>query len=178
MHFRSKKDNTGVSVNSILMNVIMQTIVLLYLLDNQENASWVILIGQGMGIAVEAWKITKSVNIRLVKVDTAIPHRIKFEDKHKLNETEQATKDYDADATKYLAYASAPLLVLYSIYSLIYEEHKGWWSFVVTTLVSFVYFWGFLTMVPSLWINYKLKSVAHMSTRALGYKFLNTIVCH
>lgn len=164
------------SVNSILMNVIMQTIILLYLLDNQENASWVILIGQGFGIAVEAWKITKSVNVRIVVVDSVIPYRVRFEDKRQLNETEKATKEYDADATKYLLYASIPLLIMYAVYSVIYEEHKGWWSFIVTTLVGFVYLYGFLTMIPSLWINYKLKSVAHMSTRALGYKFLNTIV--
>lgn len=176
VHFRSRKDNTGVSVNAILLNVIMQTIVLLYLLDNQENASWVILIGQGFGIAVEAWKITKSVNVRLMKVDSVLPYRIKFEDKHQLNETEKATKEYDADATKYLLYASIPLLIMYAVYSVIYEEHKGWWSFIITTLVGFVYFYGFLTMVPSLYINYKLKSVAHMSSRALTYKFLNTIV--
>lgn len=138
------------------MNVFMQTVVLLYLLDNQENASYVILLGQGFGIAVEAWKITKSVNVRLVEVDGAIPYRIKFEDKHVLNETEKQTKEYDADATKYLLYASVPLLIMYSIYSVLYEEHRSWWSFIITTLVGFVYFYGFLTMVPSLWINYKV----------------------
>lgn len=45
MHFRNKKDNTGVSVNSILMNVFMQTVVLLYLLDSQET-SYVIVLGE------------------------------------------------------------------------------------------------------------------------------------
>lgn len=140
------------------MNVFMQTVVLLYLLDNQENASYVILLGQGFGIAVEAWKITKSVNVRLVQVDSLIPYRIKFEDKHTLNETEKQTKEYDADATKYLLYASIPLLIMYSIYSVLYEEHRSWWSFIITTLVGFVYFYGFLTMVPSLWINYKVLS--------------------
>jgi hypothetical protein len=31
-------------------------------------------------------------------------------------------------------------------------------------------------MVPSLYINYRLKSVAHMPARAMTYKFLNTFI--
>lgn len=116
------------------------------------------------------------MKVTIAQVNSVIPYRIRFEDKHQLNETEKQTKEYDADATKYLLYAAVPLLALYAMYSVIYEEHKGWWSFTITTLVGFVYFYGFLTMVPALWINYKLKSVAHMSSRALTYKFFNTIV--
>ena len=43
-----------------------------------------------------------------------------------------------------------PLLLSYAVYSLLYDEHKSWYSYTVTTLVGFVYFWGFLMMVPSL----------------------------
>jgi hypothetical protein len=39
-----------------------------------------------------------------------------------------------------------------------------------------VYAYGFLMMVPSLYINYRLKSVAHMPSKALTYKFLNTFI--
>ena len=45
----------------------MQTIILLYLLDNNTETSWMILFGQGMGIVIEAWKITKAVDIELVR---------------------------------------------------------------------------------------------------------------
>jgi hypothetical protein len=31
-------------------------------------------------------------------------------------------------------------------------------------------------MVPSLYINYRLKSVAHMPAKAMTYKFLNTFI--
>lgn len=44
-------------------------------------------------------------------------------------------------------YAGIPLLLVYAIYSLIYEEHKSWYSYIITTLVGFVYTWGFLMMV-------------------------------
>jgi len=69
-----------------------------------------------------------------------------------------------------------PLLVGYAIYSLIYQEHKGWYSFVISTLTQFVYAFGFIMMTPQLFINYKLKSVAHMPWRAFMYKALNTFI--
>jgi hypothetical protein len=40
-----------------------------------------------------------------------------------------------------------PLLLAYAAYSLLYEEHESWYSYTVTTLVGFVYAWGFLMMV-------------------------------
>lgn len=35
---------------------------------------------------------------------------------------------------------------------------------------------GFITMTPQLFINYKLKSVAHLPWRMLTYKALNTFI--
>ncbi|EDN92891.1 hypothetical protein SS1G_08756 [Sclerotinia sclerotiorum 1980 UF-70] len=71
---------------------------------------------------------------------------------------------------------AVPLLIAYGAYSLKYESHKSWYSFVIATLVGSVYAYGFLMMVPSLYINYRLKSVAHMPGRAMMYKFLNTFI--
>ncbi|KAF2268982.1 cleft lip and palate transmembrane 1 [Lojkania enalia] len=177
-HWRKKKDNVGTSVRTILANVVMQTIIFLYLMDNNENTSWMILFGQGMGIAIEAWKITKTVNVRVraTAPGSFLPYTIVFEDKHVLSETEKQTQEYDAIAFKYLYMVAVPLLVAYAIYSLLYESHKSWYSFIITTLVGSVYAYGFLMMVPSLYINYRLKSVAHMPGRAMTYKFLNTFI--
>lgn len=136
-----------------------------------------ILASQGMGILLEFWKITKMVNVRIrPNPDSIIPYRIAFEDKHKLSETEEKTKEYDAVAFKYLYAVAVPLLIAYATYSLIYETHKSWYSFIIATLVGSVYAYGFLMMVPSLYINYRLKSVAHMPARAMTYKFLNTFI--
>lgn len=35
---------------------------------------------------------------------------------------------------------------------------------------------GFITMTPQLFINYKLKSVAHLPWRMMSYKCLNTFI--
>jgi len=177
-HYRKKKDNVGISVRSILANVFMQTVIFLYLIDQSQNTSWMILGSQGIGIVIELWKITTVVNVRLRPANpgSLIPYRISFEDKHKLSDTEEKTKEYDEIAFKYMYMAGVPLLLAYAAYSLVYDTHKSWYSFVLATLVGSVYAYGFLMMVPSLYINYRLKSVAHMPGKAMVYKFLNTFI--
>ncbi|KAI1214832.1 cleft lip and palate transmembrane 1 [Annulohypoxylon truncatum] len=177
-HYRKKKDNVGISVRSILANVFMQTVIFLYLIDNSQNTSWMILGSQGIGILIEFWKITTIVNVRLrpAPPGSFIPYRIAFEDKYQLSETEEKTKEYDEIAFKYMYFAGVPLVIAYAVWSLLYESHKSWYSYILTTLVGSVYAYGFLMMVPSLYINYRLKSVAHMPGKAMIYKFLNTFI--
>ncbi|KAI2470294.1 cleft lip and palate transmembrane 1 [Annulohypoxylon bovei var. microspora] len=177
-HYRKKKDNVGISVRSILANVFMQTVIFLYLIDNSQNTSWMILGSQGIGILIEFWKITTIVNVRVraAPPGSFIPYRVAFEDKYQLSETEEKTKEYDEIAFKYMYIAGVPLIIGYAIWSLVYESHKSWYSYTLTTLVGSVYAYGFLMMVPSLYINYRLKSVAHMPGKAMMYKFLNTFI--
>lgn len=136
------------------------------------------MLSQGMGILIEFWKITTVVDVRLrpAPEGSLIPYKLTFEDKHVLTETEEKTKEYDAVAFKYVYIVAVPLLLAYAAYSLYYESHKSWYSFVIATLVGSVYAYGFLMMVPSLYINYRLKSVAHMPRKAMTYKFLNTFI--
>lgn len=151
------------------------------------------------------------------------------------------TKEYDDLAMRYLSYLLYPLVGCFAVYSLMYERHKSWYSWILGSLTSCVYtfgrstlstltlfskisqsvwriqhywsharltsllhivkdviavylwshvaqsFWscsdgsrrlcaGFIMMCPQLFINYKLKSVAHMPWRQMTYKFLNTII--
>lgn len=177
-HYRKKKDNVGISVRSILANVFMQAVIFLYLVDQSQNTSWMILGSQAVGILIEFWKITTIVDVRFgpSPPGSLVPYWVTFEDKHKLSETEEKTKEYDEIAFKYMYVAAVPLLIAYGIYSLYYDTHKSWYSYVITTLVGSVYAYGFLMMVPSLYINYRLKSVAHIPAKAMTYKFLNTFI--
>lgn len=79
-------------------------------------------------------------------------------------------------AYKYLSWVIFPLFVGYAIYSLFYQEHKGWYSFILNMTYGFLLVFGFIMMTPQLFINYKLKSVAHLPWRMLTYKFLNTFI--
>jgi hypothetical protein len=58
----------------------------------------------------------------------------------------------------------------------IYNEHKGWYSFVLSSTYGFLLTFGFIMMTPQLFINYKLKSVAHLPWRMMTYKALNTFI--
>jgi len=64
----------------------------------------------------------------------------------------------------------------YAMYSLTQLKHKSWYSWILNSLVGFIYMFGFVMMTPQLFINYKLKSVAHMNWRTLTYKTLGTFV--
>lgn len=46
----------------------------------------------------------------------------------------------------------------------------SWYSWIINSLVNGVYAFGFLFMMPQLFLNYKLKSVAHLPWRAFMYK--------
>lgn len=171
-HWRKKKDNVGASVRTIITNVFMQLVIFLYLVDNSDGTSWMILASQGFGILVEAWKITKVAKVVIGppnqdSVLRFLPYVIRLEDTHELSETEEKTEEYDKEAFRYLFVVAVPLLIIYAIYSLVYESHKSWYSYIIETLVGSVYAYGFLMMVPQLWINYRLKSVSHMPGRAL-----------
>jgi TRAP-type uncharacterized transport system fused permease subunit len=60
---------------------------------------------------------------------------------------------YDKLAFRYVSYVAIPLLAGYTIYSLIYESHRGWYSFVISTLTSFVYMFGFVSTAMIHWIT-------------------------
>ncbi|KAJ7693835.1 cleft lip and palate transmembrane protein 1-domain-containing protein, partial [Mycena rosella] len=177
-HWRQKKEMVGVSVRTIITNVFVQLVILLYLIDNNENTSWMILLGSGTGVLIEAWKITKAVDISVIPAPAGslLPYKIDIKDKHVLSEDEKKTQEYDKLAFRYVSYVAIPLLAGYTVYSLMYESHRGWYSFVISTLTSFVYMFGFAQLVPQLIINYKLKSVSHMPMKAMIYKTLSTVV--
>jgi len=171
--WRNKKSMEGLSIRSIYVSIICNLIVLLYLLDNDTN--WVILISVFLALVIEVWKLNRAVNISVGwtnKFGHNIPYPI-FTDK---SSYASATKEHDLTAMKYLHYAAYPLVILYALYSLYYDTHKGWYSWLISTLAGCVYTFGFVMMTPQLFINYKLQSVAHLPWRVFVYKAISTFI--
>ncbi|KAF6021837.1 CLPTM1 [Bugula neritina] len=172
--WKNRKSLEGLSVRSVFFGVFQSLIVLLYILDNETN--FVVIISVGIGLLIDAWKITRVINLEIDyenKWFDAIP-RITYTDKSTYVESQ--TKTYDQMAFKYLSWALFPLLASYGVYSLMYHEHKGWYSWVLSMLYGFLLMFGFIMMTPQLFINYKLKSVAHLPWRMMTYKALNTFI--
>ena len=169
--WKDNKSMVGLSARTILINAGCQLVIFLYLLDN--DTSFVVLMSTGVGTAIEFWKVTKAMDVRVVHTASGLPY-VQFKDR--ASSTLSKTDQYDAEAMRYLSYALFPLIVGHAIYSLLYQTHKSWYSFVLNTLVSCVYMFGFILMCPQLYLNYKLKSVAHLPWRQMTYKFLNTIL--
>ena len=103
-----------------------------------------------------------------------LPFRLKFKDK--ASYTDSKTDEHDATAMKWLSLALLPCVGGYALYTLKYQTHRSWYSWVLSSLVGAVYTFGFVLMCPQLYLNYKLKSVAHLPWRQMTYKFLNTII--
>lgn len=172
--WNNRKSLEGLSVRSVFFNVFQSLIVLLYVLDNETN--FMIKISCFIGLGIEVWKIQKVVNVSISRQNLLFGFlpQITFSDKGSY--VESSTKQYDNLAFKYLGWLCFPLLVAYGVYSVIYQEHKGWYSFVLNMLYGFLLTFGFIMMTPQLFINYKLKSVAHLPWRMMTYKFLNTFI--
>jgi len=49
-------------------------------------------------------------------------------------------------------------------------------SWAISSLANGVYTFGFVMMTPQLFINYRLKSVAHLPWRVFMYKAFNTFI--
>ena len=64
-HWKDIKEMTGVSVRTIFLNIFFQLVIFLYLMDNNRDTSWMILIGQGIGLAIEVWKVKKAVDVEV-----------------------------------------------------------------------------------------------------------------
>ena len=149
-----KEDVEGLSVKTLYINIVMQVVITLYLFDNET--SMMVFVPQALGIGVSVWKLFQASEVEHIN---AFPY-IRLVDKVSYAQSE--TKRLDDEAMTYLSYALYPLVVCYAIYSAIYNEHRGWYSFILNTAVGAIYVYGFILMTPQLYINYKMQSVEHM----------------
>ena len=163
--WRGKKSMEGLSRKTILWRAFSQSVIFLYLMD--EETSLLVLIPAGVGALIEIWKVTKALHV------TVSMAGIKFGEDSKV---EADTAELDSVAMKYLSWLLYPLCVGGAVYSLLYTPHKSWYSWTIQTTVNGVYAFGFLFMLPQLFLNYKLKSVAHLPWRAFMYKAFNTFI--
>ena len=197
--WRSNNDLTGLSVRSLFLDVMGKTIILLYLIE--RDSSVLVTVPSGIGLLIAMWKCQRASGLTLAKVTedrrilasvplwNKIPRLFGFEIRVPRLELENRSKDgskeeklraltieSDKLATRSLGVILFPAVLAYSVYSFVTQEYTGWYSWMVTTASSAIYALGFVLMTPQLFLNYKLKSVAHLPWQVLGYKFVNTFI--
>ncbi|KAG1673885.1 Cleft lip and palate transmembrane protein 1-like protein [Nymphon striatum] len=167
--WRSKKSMVGLSMRVVVWRCISQIIIFFYLMDSKT--SMLVLVPAGIGSVIEMWKVTKALKVELKWVGFFPSIKL-----GSATDEEKKTEKFDSESMKYLSYVLYPLCIGGALYSLFYTPHKSWYSWCVKSLVNGVYAFGFLFMLPQLFVNYKLKSVAHLPWRAFMYKAFNTFI--
>ncbi|XP_068432428.1 lipid scramblase CLPTM1L [Clinocottus analis] len=167
--WKEKKSMVGMSSKAVLWRCFSTIVVFLYLFD--EQTSLLVLIPAGVGSIIEVWKVKKALKIQ-VSWKGGKPTFLFG----KLDESERRTEEYDTLAMKYLSYLLYPMCIGGAVYALIVLRYKSWYSWLINSLVNGVYAFGFLFMLPQLFVNYKLKSVAHLPWKAFMYKAFNTFI--
>uniref|UniRef100_H3CW79 Lipid scramblase CLPTM1L n=1 Tax=Tetraodon nigroviridis TaxID=99883 RepID=H3CW79_TETNG len=162
--WRKKRSTVGISRTSILWRCLCSWLSFLHLL---EETSLLVLLPVGLGACTEAWKVFKVFSIRR----KASRLQVK-----KTDDEERKTMEFDAQASRYLSYLVSPLCVGGAVLSLFYLRHRSVYSWLINTLVTGVYAFGFLSMAPQLFVNYKLASVSHLPTAVLVYRGANTLI--
>lgn len=162
----------GISARSLVWALVRDLILYLYLQEN--DAGLVVLFGLMLALLSDFFKIQRVLKPALV-LRPRFPYLFLVTAPLRTAPA-KATAKYDREATSHLYLATCPMLFGVALYSLIHDVHRTYYGWLVSSLADLVYYFGFVMMTPQLWINYKLKSVAHLPIKVFAYKIFNTFV--
>uniref|UniRef100_A0A8C8IN70 Lipid scramblase CLPTM1L n=1 Tax=Oncorhynchus tshawytscha TaxID=74940 RepID=A0A8C8IN70_ONCTS len=142
--WKKKKNMVGMSRKTVLWRCFSTIVILLKMLE--ERSSLLGLIPVGIGTTIEVWKVKQVSKIQL-------QWRTSRSIVGKFDESERKTIQHDTQAMKCLSYLVYPLSISGAIFSL-------WVISIIPTETGLppagIYAFGFLSMAPQLFINFKV----------------------
>ena len=216
--WQSNKSLVGLSVRSLIAELVSQIVVFLYLID--ADTSLLVTLPAFIGIIIHIWKVWRATGISMVfrKQDGWIPRLVctRWEqeghqpaealllnaDNTAMSRNAESTpniasksetlplsslgnnqhnlalisQEADQLASSYMVSLFLPVIIGYSIWSLVFQPHYTWYSWFINTLTACVYAFGFVFMFPQLYINHKLQSVSYLPWKVLVFRFFNTFI--
>eukprot|EP00977_Amphora_coffeiformis_P009757 scaffold2246_cov162-Amphora_coffeaeformis.AAC.16 len=162
---------SGVSASTVVTRLVCSIIIFLYLLDGRSTTSWVVLVSMLASCVLEAWKVWKLLQPTWKSTFPFVAVR-----QLKAGSKEQQAAEYDRIAIKWLALGLYPLVIAWSFYTYRQYEYKSTYSWFISNAANAVYTFGFISLCPQLYVNYRLKSVAHLPWKVFLYKIFNTFI--
>ncbi|KAJ1963706.1 Cleft lip and palate associated transmembrane protein 1 [Dipsacomyces acuminosporus] len=191
---KSESNWQGISRSSMLMSVASSWISFMYLWDRKNETNVVVLIGTGVGALVEAWKLTRLLDMRASlfgwsskKADMATAKKEQAEKQaaadRKLKQPAaeegiraRVQREVDQLTTHYMVRTCIPAMAAYAAFSLVFLQHESYVSWFLNVSLATVYSLEFIQMWPQLLINHKLKTVDMLPLTAFLYRFLVTFI--
>lgn len=203
--WKNNKDLIGLSVRSLFLDMIGQFIIVLFLIEKESSLLMTVPSACGVLVALwkcqraAGLAVFKADKSKTPSMWNRLPRLLGFEIRATRLEVNQTPSDgastgasgttrqdrkdlhaltieCDRIATEKLSTVFLPLVAGYTLYSFASDEYCNWYSWLITSASSAVYALGFVLMTPQLFLNYKMKSVAHLPWRVLVYKSLNTFI--
>ncbi|KRX97080.1 Cleft lip and palate transmembrane protein 1-like protein [Trichinella pseudospiralis] len=167
--WRGQKSMVGVSRRTQALRMFSEMVIFFYLINNK--AGFLVWLPVFVGMLIDVWKLAKCFKFQIRRVGWR--YECSFAE---ISSEESETDEIDKLGMKYLMYVMAPFSVIGAAYSLIYITHRSWYGWLLESLANAVYVIGFLLMLPQVFLNYKLKTVAHLPWKAFMYKAFNTFI--
>lgn len=141
-YFRNNDITRGLSQNLYYLDFVYQIVILLYLVDN--DSSWLLIFFTFFEAILSFWIVLKFLKFQ-PRPDGRFPYYQLDQPKDKIS---QETQKYEREITGWLYKILMPFLGVFCVYKFFKRGNLSMYSWILKTLVSFIYLIGFINMTP------------------------------